>query len=82
MLRHQIFFFFYRSGGELERNKYPLGKTMRPCLAVELMDEQIFWAGLERFHIRLCHFLQKRYRGTDGPTDGRTQPLTEMRGRI
>ena len=29
---------------------YPIGTTMRPCLAVELTDEQIFWAGLKHFH--------------------------------
>ena len=61
---------------------------MRPRLAVELTDGQI-WAGLKHFHcdfrsgftmaryIRFCHFLQKRYQ----QTDGRIQPL-EMRGRI
>ena len=32
---------------------YPIGTTMRPCLAVELTDEQIFWAGLKHFH---CDF--------------------------
>ena len=31
-------------------NKYPVGTTMRPRLAVELTDEQIFWAGLKHFY--------------------------------
>ena len=34
-------------------NKYPLGTTMRPRLAVKLTDEHIFWAGLNHFR---CDF--------------------------
>ena len=30
-------------------NKYRLGTTMRPRLAIELTDKQVFWAGLKHF---------------------------------
>ena len=35
-------------------NKYPVGTTMRPRLAVELTDEYIFWGGLKHFHCDFC----------------------------
>ena len=31
-----------------------MGTTMRPRLAVKLMDEQMFWAGLKHFHCDFC----------------------------
>ena len=31
-------------------NKYPLGTTMHPCLAAELTDGQICWAGLKHIY--------------------------------
>ena len=66
--------------------------TTFPCPAVELTDEQIFWAGLKHF---LCDFgsgftivygekyaffslLQKRYGPTDGPMDQRTNGPTDQ----
>ena len=35
---------------DLNKDKYPVGTTMRPRLAVELTAEQIFWAGLKHLH--------------------------------
>ena len=47
------------------RNKYPVGTTMRPRLAVELTDEQIFWAGLKHF-ILTFEVVLLRYLGASG----------------
>ena len=71
-------------------NKYPLGTTMRPRLAIELTDEQIFWAGLKNFHsdflsdftiiygenYAFLSLFTKALR-TDGPTDGPTDQPTD-----
>ena len=79
----------------LNRNKYPVGTMMHPRPVVELMDKQIFWECLKHFH---CDFLSgftiiygEKYAflslftkvlRMDGWTEGQTQPLIEMRGRI
>ena len=39
--------------GLVHRKQVPLGTMMRPRLAIELTDEQIFWAGLKHFY---CDF--------------------------
>ena len=36
-------------GNDDDDNKYPLGTTMRPRLAVVLTDKQILWAFLKHF---------------------------------
>ena len=66
-------------------NKYPLGTTMRPRLAVKLTDEHIFWAGLNHFRCDfwsdLCYGEKSSFLSlftkalpSDRWTDGRTQP--------
>ena len=41
---------FFFANNHVKMNKYPLGTTMRPHLAVKLTDGHIFWAGLKHFY--------------------------------
>ena len=38
----------YNAFSEMEGNKYPLGTTIGPRLAVELTNEQTFWVSFKR----------------------------------
>ena len=69
LLENEIYCSLSKLLHKIQKNKYPLGTTMRPHLELKLTDKQIFWAGLNHFYfhfrssftiiygtMHFCHF--------------------------